>query len=749
MSVDESASPSLEIAHVLFMDVVGFSRLSGNQQQSVLGHLMEAARSSQHFMRAHKSGQLLSLPSGDGLAFVFFSDPEAPVQCAIEISRELRAHPDVRLRIGVHTGLVCRGADLATNRNISGGGVNIAQCVMDCGESGHILVSSTVAEVLTQRSGWKEVLHDLGEAEVHHGLQLRLYNLYTSDVGNSSRPRNTQFSRTPSSARGGGHLRGVPRPDELLGNTLGNYRVLRRLGAGGMGVIYEALDIRLGRHVALKLLSDQMVADDFALDRFRREAALASTLTHPHVCTLYDVGEEAGQHYIVMELLDGQNLRERMDIAPVETPQILEWMIQVTDALHFAHSQKIIHRDIKPANIFITKHGHAKILDFGLAKVSASAPSAEQEQLTSPGLVVGTLAYMSPEQARGEELDEGTDIFSLGAVMYEMATGKTPFPGGTTAIVLEAILNRQPIAPRTLCAAMPVELERIVCRCLAKERRQRYQNAGQLCEELKTLKRSLDSSAVLIAATHDAAAKNRKLARIAIPLGVVVVLGIASAIWIGQRHEKPREAAPTQSSATPVEPVAQQVSTPVSESISELQVQSRDDVIPTKNPQPAPGKATKAHSAATVVPPKIPGPTSPQAVANIASPAKTTNSPPTSNPFTGHYSGRFVTSGVPDLPSTLKVEEIGGVVRGCLHVARPSMAGGHFRGVASSNMLMITADTPAGRLEMQGRIQVNEFHGNYTMHEKTGTVRKGQFTYQRTTGDGLPPDYQESACGPN
>jgi len=757
MPVDESVSPSLEIAHVLFMDVVGYSKLPMDHQQSVLSHLMEAVRRSPHFMRAHKNGQLISLPTGDGMALVFFGDPEAPVRCAMELSHELRAHPDVQLRMGVHTGPVYRIADINANRNVSGGGINIAQRVMDCGDSGHILVSSAVAEVLHQLSGWNETLHDLGDAEVKHGLRVHVYNLYSTDAGNPSRPRNAHFGKTPSSSRGLAHIPGMVRPDELLGNTLGSYRVLRRIGSGGMGVIYEALDTRLGRHVALKLLPEQTVADDFALERFRREAALASTLTHPHVCTLYDIGEEAGHQYIVMELLDGQSLRDRMDLAPIEIQQVLDWMIQVTDALQFAHSQKIVHRDIKPANIFITKHGHAKVLDFGLAKLSTGPSSEHEQQLTSPGLVVGTLAYMSPEQARGEELDERTDIFSMGAVMYEMATGKTPFPGATTALVMDAILNREPMPPRSLNPAVPADLERIVDRCLEKDRRQRYQHVGQLCEELKTLKRSLDSSAVLTVATQAAASKRRKLTRLLIPTTAVLVLGIAAVVWLALRHDKPKPTPPPITTLT--EPVASPKSVAPKESVSTQP--APESVPPREEPavatKPLPTKQTKPIRqpsapavTAPVVPAKTPLPSTPQpATSAAAQPAPTEKPVPTPSIFTGHYAGRFVTMGVPDLLSTVILEEQRGVLRGCLHVARLSMAGGPFRGVASANMLMITVATPAGRLDMQGQVQDNEFRGNYVMYERTGVVWHGQFAFQRTNSDGLSADYQEATCTPN
>ncbi len=471
--MDQAAEPKIEVAYVLFTDLVGYSKLPLDKQVSLIGELQALISDTEQFKKAREQKALLTMHTGDGGALAFFNGPEAPLLCALELAASLKNRPHLQLRMGIHTGPVYRAKDIQGMENAAGGGINFAQRVMDCGDAGHILLSDTFAGMLMQHSKWAESIHELGVAEVKHGVKLRLYNLCTSEVGNSELPSKLKLSLQSTRAQGSA-ASDKTEPSSLPAEIYARYDIQRLLGRGGMGVVYEATDRETGAKVALKMLKTDIAEQTSTLERFKDELLLARKITHKNVCRVFDMSRFNGVAVIAMEFVDGESLRSRLSrTGQLSVAQSLELAAQIMDGLEEAHREGIIHRDLKPENIMIARDGTVKIMDFGLAK-------AVNSDVTTSGSLSGTPAYMSPEQALGQPAEVRSDIYALGLILYEMLCGKRAFSGESAVAIAMKQVNETPVAPRQLVPNLSAAIDAAILRCLEKDRTRRFESVQQL-----------------------------------------------------------------------------------------------------------------------------------------------------------------------------------------------------------------------------------------------------------------------------
>ena len=473
MTASAKSNLHAEIAHVLFMDVVGYSKLLIDDQREVQEKLNRIVRSTEQFREAEKKDKLIRLPSGDGMALVFFSDPEAPVRCALEIAEALKAYPELQLRMGIHSGPVSNVADVNDRSSVAGDGINMAQRVMDCGEAGHILLSKRAADDLSQYRHWHSLMHDLGECEVKHGVVVSVVNLYKDDLGNAQVPQKLKEQTT----------------------VFGNFEILRdpagsplHLGRGTFGRTYQARHRYLETIVALKIISERFARDAGVRQRFLTEAKAAAKLSHPHIARLFDFGEKDGVLFYAMEFCAGGDLADYVKKhGPLGSTQLLDVAKQIGGALQCAHAAGLVHRDIKPSNVMLAGNESAlatKLIDFGLVHVhGTTAAKAEDDAaaaMESP--MLGTPLFASPEQLREEAVDARADLFSLGMTLWYLAIGQSPETGSLSDITSNR-LSEESYSSK-LPDNLPSQLKSALQRLLEKDPARRFSTAAEFLQHL-------------------------------------------------------------------------------------------------------------------------------------------------------------------------------------------------------------------------------------------------------------------------
>lgn len=486
----------MELAHILCVQVADFASLPINRQTTSLQLLSSAINESSAVQSAQRNQQLICLASGDGMSLAFFGSPEAPLRTAIAITTAAKQTPELKLRMGLHSGPVFRVRDIQGRESVAGGGMTAAQRVMECGDAGHILLSAAIAEVLAEHTRWKPSLTDLGTVELKQGAAMRLYNFKSAEAGNAAPPRAMPAQGKSAAGGTGKSVQGTisattPRrplssdspppaapqgiPELTSGSAIGDYELLGQVGAGGIGKVYKARHYISQRLEALKVLQQDQVGPPEMVERFVREIRVLASLNHPNIAALHTAFRHEDRLVMVMEYVEGEPLSSQHLAGRVSIPQAVEYIRQVLLALVYAHERGVIHRDIKPSNILIVSQPAptAKLLDFGLA-VSGRDPS-----FTASGTVMGSLYYMSPEQVRGERVDARSDLYSLGITFYEVVSGRRPFEGSSQYEILDGHLRQQPAPPSEVNPNVSPRLAGVILKALVKDPAARYQSAGE------------------------------------------------------------------------------------------------------------------------------------------------------------------------------------------------------------------------------------------------------------------------------